>query len=162
MLSDAIEHRDCYRGISPRLDAALDFLAEQDPADFHEHAVEIDGRDIFAMFQEYETGPATGKEYEAHRQYIDIQYVVMGEETIRVANIAALQSSKAYDAGSDAEMFGLLKGTELHLRAGDFAILFPQDAHLPRLPENAPTRVRKIVVKVRLETGDRPQPGHDS
>ena len=148
MVIDNIGNASLYEGLGSRIAAGLAFLA-QDHGDFRERSVELDGRDVYAMFQSITTESESGRFYEAHREYIDIQYIASGEETIRVVDVEALRETTPYNAERDVAFYALAPGTDLRLRAGDFAILYPHEAHLPKLPTGAPAPVQKIVIKVR-------------
>lgn len=150
MIFDSIPHASLYKPIGSRINSALSFIEGIDPAAFQAGEVEIQGRDIFAVFHEYVTEPAEGRQYEAHREYIDIQYLLAGEEVIRVTNLANLSEAVPYDKERDITFYHAAPGNNLLLREGDFVILFPQDAHLPKIPPAGPAEVRKVVVKVRV------------
>ena len=49
----------------------------------------------------------------------------------------------------DAALFaGIPEAVPLQLRAGQFALLFPQDGHAPSCAWDEPAEVLKVVVKV--------------
>lgn len=79
-----------------------------------------------------------------------MQYVVEGEEVLQYAPLAGLAPSGEFDEEAD---FGLFATPEtpssIVLRAGEMAVLAPEDAHKPGCAVGEPGRVRKIVVKVR-------------
>jgi YhcH/YjgK/YiaL family protein len=104
------------------------------------------------MLQGYETKPAEGKKFEAHRRYVDIQYVVSGAERIGHAHTAGLRVVQPYDPETDCALYDppAGTGTDLVLCAGAFAIFWPHDAHRPGCALGAPAPVRKVVLKVEL------------
>ena len=110
----------------------------------------IDGESIHAIVQEYRTRDAAGALLEAHRRFIDIQYVVHGREAIHWATLGAVGAAAVpYDPDKDAVLFAATAGVvPVPLPAGHFAILFPDDAHAPCCHWDGPADVRKIVVKV--------------
>jgi YhcH/YjgK/YiaL family protein len=112
---------------------------------------EIDGKAIYALLQEYETLPAAETlKCEAHRGYIDIQYIVSGEEMMGWAPLDALLNPTAYNPEKDV-LFGEVPAaalTPVIVRAGHAAIFYPEDAHAPKLAVGTPCAVRKIVIKV--------------
>ncbi|MFH2113111.1 MAG: YhcH/YjgK/YiaL family protein [Spirochaetota bacterium] len=150
MIADSIRNKTLYAGISPRLALALDYVETQKSAGFTEQTVEMDGRQVYVMYQSYVTESAEGRQYEAHRRYIDVQYIVEGEEVIRAADLADMTEMSGYDAEKDVQWFMPEAGKEnvMHLKAGQFAVFFPQDAHMPKLTAGSPGAVKKIVVKV--------------
>lgn len=158
MIADSIRNKDLYAGISPRLALALDYVEKQTSAGFTEQTVDLDGRQVYAMYQSYVTVSTEGRQYEAHRRYIDVQYIVEGEEVIHAADLAGMTEMSGYDAEKDVQWFipeaagtnGGKAGTTnlIHLKAGQFGVFFPQDAHMPKLAAGTPGAVKKIVVKV--------------
>ena len=149
MIFDSIARVALYKPIGPRIASALSFIERIDTSEFTPGEVEIQGRDIFAVFHEYTTEPVEGREYEAHREYIDIQYLLAGEEVIRVTDLARLTEAVPYDQERDIAFYHTVPGNDLLLRQGEFTILFPHDAHLPKISPGTPGTVRKVVVKVR-------------
>jgi YhcH/YjgK/YiaL family protein len=158
MIADSIRNKALYAGISQGLALALDFVEKQKVAGFTEHTVELDGRQVYAMYQSYVTEFTEGRQYEAHRRYIDVQYIVEGEEVIRTADLAGLTGMSGYDEDKDVQWFmpeaadtssGNTEAVNIiHLKAGQFGVFFPQDAHMPKLAAGSPCAVKKIVVKV--------------
>jgi YhcH/YjgK/YiaL family protein len=123
-------------------------LQQTDFAKIEPGKYEIEGADLFALIQRYDPKPREKARWEAHRKYIDVQYVFAGSELFGYAPLAQLHSV-AFDEAKD---FHELKGDGDFLRvsAGTFLILFPQDAHMPGVAGPACQFVKKIVVKIRL------------
>jgi len=150
MIVDKVDNLDCYRGLSRNLDKAIDFLLKRHQDESAEGRHDIDGDAVFALFQTYMTKNAGDVRFEAHRKYIDIQYLQKGEETIYCANVQDLQTDTEYSAENDAEFLKDGESIPLRLSQGWFAILFPQDAHKPCCVRNTPQAVNKIILKVHL------------
>ena len=148
MIVDRIGNSALYAGISNGIGRGLQFLETLPAVDFLDQRIEIAGESVFARFQRYTTTPPDGRFFEAHRRYIDIQYIAAGSEKILVTDLDGLTEHTPYDRDRDVAFYEQTSGTELLLRTGDFAILFPHDAHLPMIPADDPAQVRKVVVKV--------------
>jgi len=104
---------------------------------------------LFALIQRYVTRPVTESSWEAHRRYIDLQYLVAGSEQIGYAPLEQLAAGP-YDAGRDLlALHG--EGSWLTLHAGNFMLLFPHDAHRPCVSVAAPAEVFKVVVKIAVD-----------
>ncbi len=146
MIIDTLENASLYRGLSPRLAAALDYLAATDFSDMALGKHPIDEDRLFAIVNEYPTIAATEIELEGHRRYIDVQYLVSGTELIGYAPLQGQASLRDYDSSED---YALYRGqaTFVGISAGMFAILYPHDLHMPCVGE-PPVLVRKVVVKV--------------
>lgn len=103
----------------------------------------------FALEQVYRTKLRNEGFFESHRAYIDVQVVVAGEEIIEVVDIAGLQVKEDRTPAKDVLIYQMVEpSTQLRMRAGDAAILYPVDGHMPSVAISQPTLVRKIVVKV--------------
>ena len=114
--------------------------------------IEIDGKNIYALVQVYETVAAEPEvRCEAHHLYLDIQYIASGEEMMGWVPLDGLRDVTPYNPEKDV-LFGktnLSELTPVQVRAGFAAVFYPEDAHAPKLAVSSPTGVRKIVVKVR-------------
>lgn len=91
-----------------------------------------------------EKTPIEGRSFEAHRRYIDIQCVLCGDERIDYADVSTLTVAIPYNEEKDIAMYDG-RGSSFVLRAGDFAVFEPEDAHLPCVGIG---RVKKAVVKI--------------
>ncbi len=133
-------------GLAARLAAGFHFLQTADLTNLAPGRVDIDGDQVFAMIQEYNSKPKAEGVWEAHRKYIDIQYVVSGEEHMGYANLSQLSAGE-YDAAKDfLPLHG--DGSFIRLSAGMFTLFMPVDAHMPGMAVDQPVPVKKIVVKV--------------
>ncbi len=114
---------------------------------------DIDGDHCFALVQTYDTKPQEKALFEAHRKYIDVQFIHSGRETILWAPLSSMkEETMAYSDDKDAALWKLVPDTTpLRVSAGHFAILWPQDAHAPCIEWDKPEQVRKVVVKVAVE-----------
>ena len=149
MIYDTIEHAGVYRGISKNLAKALDFLTGTDLKSMPDERVEIDGERVFAFFQRYDTLPANDRP-EAHRKYIDIQYLIEGEELIGIAPLSAMK--REVEARPERDIWFYEGETvNISIGGGRLAIFFPQDAHAPGIAAAESRPVRKVVVKVAVE-----------
>jgi biofilm protein TabA len=139
-----------YTTFAPRLASGFEFLRTFDAAT-PEGRYPLDGDHAFALVSRYETGPATGKRFEAHRRYADLQYVAAGVERILHAPAADLETGTAYDEATDLVFFhDPPYSSSLLLPAGSFAVFLPGDAHKPGCMAGGRDAVVKVVVKLRI------------
>ena len=157
MLFDRLDTWSSYP-FGPAWEKAFTFLRSLPPgiAD-GEHP--IDGPGLFARVATYRTKPRDSALLEAHRSFIDIQYLISGCEEIRIFPTPGLTVKTPYDRGNDVEFYvpGASAPARLHLDPATFAVFFPQDAHQTQISfagESGP--VRKVVVKIALERMPRP------
>jgi YhcH/YjgK/YiaL family protein len=151
MILDTLPLWRRYASLNPRLARGFAFLEQMRPdAPLGRH--EIDGDGVYALVQRYTTRPVAEVQLEAHRRYIDIQYLAAGRELIHWAPLTALgAATKAYDAAADFALYATTPDMlPVQLRAGQFAILFPDDAHAPCCTWGDPAEVLKVVVKVEV------------
>ena len=80
MIIDILENASLYEEMYPLLRKAFDFLKSGDYKELAPGKYEIEGSDVYAMVQQYETRPLEDGVWEAHRKYIDIQFVYDGIE----------------------------------------------------------------------------------
>ena len=150
MIIDRLENRSSLYDLPPRLARAVEYLRATDLLSIATGRHDLDGDNLFALVQDYTTRPPEECVWEAHRRYIDVQFVAAGVERIGHAVLSDMREREAYDATRDVTFFE--PGSEfVLLRAGMFAILGPDDVHSPGHVAGAPTHVRKIVVKARLD-----------
>ena len=133
-----------------KLERALEIIEDLDWETVECGTYTVDD-DIFYMVQEYETKYPQEARYEAHEKYVDIQYIVKGEERMEFADAAKLKVDESYNAEKDVVFFKEPKEIDAFIvSAGDYRIFYPEDAHRPGLCVDKPSKVKKIVVKVRL------------
>ncbi|MCK6604325.1 MAG: YhcH/YjgK/YiaL family protein [Ignavibacteriaceae bacterium] len=150
MITDKLENAELYYSVNPHLSKGFRFLKINDISHLEAGKYEIDGDNVFAFVQEYNTKPAEQGVWEAHHKYIDIQYVHSGEEYLAYTHIENLRIIKEYDP--EKEFYNLEgEGDKVHLKSGYFSVLFPQDGHIPQLNFKESVPVKKVVVKVAVE-----------
>ncbi len=152
MIVADLDHAEQQVSLTPALKKAIDFLRRPDIDRLTDGRVEIDGEKVFAMVQQYETVLTDVPKFEYHKKYIDVQYVLSGEEVIGWAPSTQMTITEKYDAHKDACFGTVPKGqtTPVYLQARRLAVLFPEDGHAPRLASGAPSHVIKIVIKVQV------------
>lgn len=114
----------------------------------------VRGDAMYIIDSRYETKPVDeGARLEAHRKYIDVMYMLEGEEIILVKPTDRLQRvTQAYDAAGDA-LLAAVDGDEtaVRLKAGDVVVLLPQDAHCPARCVDGIGKVHKLIGKLAVD-----------
>lgn len=150
MVHDHITHASEYFNLSRGIRTALEYLGRTDLASLAEGRHDVDGDHVFALVSDYQTRRPADAFWEAHRQHVDVQFVVSGHERIGYANLDRFEVDP-YDAERDLTVARGEAGGFASVAAGEFVVLFPNDVHMPGLQVDGPTAVRKVVVKVRLD-----------
>lgn len=101
------------------------------------------------MVQHGTTKPLAEGKLEAHKEYLDIQYVFEGRE---VCGWAPTYEVTPAEPWNDEKDVGLFTGENLPITidAGMCYVLYPEDAHAPCKHLDVPTDYKKIVVKLKL------------
>lgn len=150
MIIDRVKYYDCYP-YGPAWNTAFGFLGSI-TSDAEEKRYEIQGDDIYAVIAGYNTqGP---HKFEAHREYVDIQCLLEGQEIIESTALNGLAVDTPYDPEKDVGFYVKTdsRKTVSHLMPGIFITFFPHDAHMPGLSVgDSPAFVKKVVVKIKAE-----------
>jgi len=150
MIVDNLKNCALYYGAHKNFKKAFAFLEEAVRENYGDGSYEIDGKEVYASISDGETVPQKDQTFEGHRKYIDIQFIVSGEELFKAADVDKLPVTKEYDPEGDYALFeGNDKVHSLILGANEYAIFFPHDLHKPGLAVgNVAGRAKKIIVKV--------------
>ena len=151
MIIDRLANPSPLYQLPSRLARALEYLRATDMRSVALGRHDLDGDHLFALVQEYTTRTADQCVWEAHRRYIDVQFVVTGAE--RMGDRESRRrcgSAKPTMSARDVAFFE--PGSEfVTIRAGMFAIFGPEDVHSPCHAAGQPGLVRKVVVKAAVD-----------
>lgn len=104
---------------------------------------------VYLNIDTYMTGSREDRRFEAHRKFIDVQYMILGEELIEVVAPALLEPESDYNCDRDIIFFrNNTKGIAYHLNVDSFLLLTPEDAHMPCISIKDQMEVRKAVFKI--------------
>ena len=109
----------------------------------------VDGENVTAAVTENPTKEFDKTNWESHRKYIDMQYVVQGAEKIGVAPMDKATLTKPYDEARDNANYSA-EGKLYEARPGTIYIFFPQDVHRPNIRVEGIDKDKKLVLKVRV------------
>ena len=147
MVVGHIDNIETYQTLSRRISVALAYLQCTDFSQLELGEYPIEGRDIFAIVNDYALKPETEGRLEAHREYIDIQFLARGGESIGYGPYRGQQMISEYNVEGD---YAFYAGSSSLIRLEEqmFAIFFPEDLHMPGIGDPG-EKVRKVVVKIR-------------
>jgi YhcH/YjgK/YiaL family protein len=152
MILDEMDNRARYSRL-PAWEKALSFAAAL-PPDVADGEYPIEGRDIYAVVFSYQTKDHATAVLEAHTRYVDVQAPLSGRELHGRYPAALLAPLTEYDPLRDVCFYHHPKpyASSYLVRAGQFAVYFPQDAHMTHgWVAGTPEPVRKVVMKVKAE-----------
>jgi YhcH/YjgK/YiaL family protein len=156
MIYGHIGSMETENAYTEKIRKAMAILRETDVTDMHHGKYPLDGDNLILQINEITTGPKEEKKPEVHRKYIDVQYMVHGHELIGF-----------YPDDRNGEVLeDLLKENDLlfykeredvnelmlPMTDGCYAIFFPEDVHRPGCQMRAPEAVKKIILKIKVDT----------
>lgn len=152
MILDGINHFLKYARKNENSLLAYDFIMNYQKNPLPCGRYDLDGERCFALVQTYETVPEVQKDFESHERYIDLQYVIEGAEKMLWSQRELLSIKTPLDKAKDVEFYsGGENACAVVVRAGEFAVFYPQEAHKPGCCVTTPETVRKIVIKMLME-----------
>jgi YhcH/YjgK/YiaL family protein len=135
-----------------RWNTAFTFLGKNDLTKLEVRRYDLDDDNLYLLVTDYMSKNEENTRPEAHRKYIDIQYVISGNELIGLAPISAQTSVlEPYDTLKDIEFISVGMEKKLKATPDKFFIFFPGDAHRPGIKKDENSPVRKLVVKIKID-----------
>ncbi len=152
MILDQLSASAAYESLHPLFPLAFAYLRTFD-RETVDGKYELQGQDLVAIVQRYQTAASADKLWEAHQVYGDIQVVYQGLEYCGHADQRSLTVTKPYITEKDVEKYAAPSTPTalLTLGRGNFAIFHPQDGHQPGVQIGSPADILKVVIKFRLK-----------
>ena len=148
MICDTLAHLGRYKGLHKNLDTAIDYLLSHNLSQLPLGRTEVEGEEVFINVMEAQLQPAEGSCPEYHRRYADLQLDLTGGEgwgyaTAPGEEVGTFTGDIGFQNSPDA-----VTGS---LGEGRFVLFFPGELHKPGVARPECTKVRKAVVKIRME-----------
>ena len=134
MIVTNLNNTERIESLHPLFKKLFDYVKTHDILNTPCGRIDIDGDNLYINNVNPECIPAEKQVLEVHRDYIDVQILLQGKETI------------GWKAG-DCALYSDIPTTWIHLVPGQLAIFFPEDAHAPVIGEG---KIRKMIAKVKL------------
>ena len=151
MILDNINNFLKYARSSESSLLAYDFIMNFKKKELPVGRYELDGDRCYALVQEYETAPESEKDFESHRRYIDLQYIIEGCEEMYWQQTNSLEEKIPYNEEADVAFYSGSVSCRFQVRADEFVVFYPQDGHNPGCCVQFPEKVRKIVIKMLID-----------
>lgn len=153
MIFDTLKNCALYYSTNDKFEKAFDFIKKAVKDNLEVGKYEIDGKNLYAFIQEYNSKIEPDGKYEGHQNYIDIQYIISGIERIEVIDIEKAQPKTDYDPVKDVQFyFDPENKINAVLESEDYGIFFPNDIHKPGMSLNGVSSpVKKVVVKIKID-----------
>lgn len=144
MIFDKIENIDRY--------SFLKQIKHFDLKDYQKGKIEINEDQFFGIGLEYETKDASACLWEAHKKYLDIHFILEGEEIINISEVLNMNPTMDFDYENDYQLFKGNKQQSIHLKKGYFLALSPNECHQTAIMINKISSIKKIVFKINLQS----------
>jgi YhcH/YjgK/YiaL family protein len=149
MVIDNLQNASLYFGLRKNFQLAFEYLQQTDFSQAANGKYELYDENVFAIVNRYETHSAEELKWEAHRKYIDVQFVASGFEQIGIVDIGEVSPVTEYDEKNDVQFF-TGEGKQFPLNEKTFAIIFPHEVHKPGIADKVNSSILKVVVKVKV------------
>lgn len=148
MIIDSIQNAELYQQHNSKFKQAFEFIMKSDLKTMANGTYPIDGEEVFAIVQEYQTKLETQAKLESHHQYIDIQYMITGSEKM---GYALKQNQEIIENHPDKDLI-FYRGNYSMLQVAEqmFTIFFPNDLHMPGVIDGEKKLIKKVVVKLKV------------
>lgn len=150
MIVDKLNNAEQYYKLGVSFKKAFNYIKNTDLSKIETGKYQIDGDKIFAVVSEYETKNLEQGLWEAHKKYIDIQYIISGKERMGYCCIDDMKEAVPYNEEKDI-IFMKGQGDFLTINKGAFALFTPQDAHMPNIRTDSSQCVKKLLVKILID-----------
>jgi len=149
IIMDKLQNAERYYDLHPAFEKAFAFLRRNDLAELPDGRYDIDGDRLFCMISKSPGRSRAEAKLEAHRKYIDIQYVIGGADDMGFKPTADCKLIDTdYDADKDIGFFKDPPDSWNKVTTGSFVIFFPQDAHAPLVGSG---EIHKAVLKIAVK-----------
>ena len=135
-----------YAAVIPGLEeaiAAADKLENYEPA-----TVPLSGSNKI-LVQKLTTKAWETSQLEAHREFLDIQYIVKGKEVVGWAPVDTLTPADEFNTAKDKGMY-TGKNYPMEIAEGYCYVVYPEDAHAPGTYLDEAGEVTKLVIKLKV------------
>ncbi len=148
MILDTLDNADRYAALHPAFKRVFAFLRSPSLKAVEPGRMELDGRRLYAIATQLPGKRPDEARLEAHRQYIDVHYLITGKESLGWKGLADCREEESpYDSERDYLSFSDDPAMWFTIHPGTFAVFFPGDAHAPMVSNGM---VQKVVMKVSL------------
>lgn len=151
MIFDNLNNMEQYYKLNKNFKIGFEFLLNNDLKSLKDGKYQIKGDEVFANIQSLTTKEKSQKKWEAHKKYIDIQYVISGKECMGYGIYEDFKTSEKYDEIKDVEFLEGEKYNYINVEENEFVIFYPNDVHAPMLCVENPKQIKKVIVKIAID-----------
>ena len=151
MIIDTFENAARYYMLHPAMELVLDYMENVELSEFKAGRIELSGKDVFVNAMDQCTVSEEESVWESHERHIDIHYLLEGSELIKYAEEYKMEVEVPYNEEKDVTLFSGQGGIEVNHPKGGFVIFFPEEIHKAMVADGIPSKVKKLVGKIRVD-----------
>lgn len=145
---NAVEFAKQYAANKDYWDKAFAFMKDMKLKELAPGKYVIDGDNVYATVTEGPDKAFDQTAWESHRKYIDLQYIITGEEKMGRESLEKATVTKPYDETKDGANY-TATGKIYTATPEEFYLFFPGDVHRPNIKVDGFDVVKKLVIKIR-------------
>ncbi|MDO9630094.1 MAG: YhcH/YjgK/YiaL family protein [Acholeplasmataceae bacterium] len=151
MIVDHLDNLDQCTFLNPNISMVVAYIKHTDLLNLPQGKTVILDDEIFVLRETYQPRELSECFFEGHLKYLDIQIVLKGSEYIGYSNKQnkGITITEVYNLDKDIEKYQVTDFTRVHLYEGIFALLTPDDLHMPKLKKENNEIIEKIVFKIK-------------
>lgn len=149
MISDKLENLSRYAFLNKNITDVCNFIKNNDLA-LLANGKHVINDESWIVISEYQTKPQCKPTMEAHKNYVDIQFTIVGKEILFFNELEDQPLVKEYDESADYALYSAPTYGNIVLENGTFTILFPSDLHSGSYSVEEGVYVKKAVVKMHV------------
>ena len=148
MIFSNLSQSDRYAALHPLFPRAFEYMRNTDLLALAPGRYPIVGEQLFVIVENVAGRTREDAKLECHRNYIDIQLVLEGNDEMGWKALAdCVDPASDYSAEKDIRFFRDAPASWITTLPGAFCIFFPEDAHAPLVSTG---HIRKAIFKIAL------------
>ena len=151
MILAHIEDSERYFSLHPLFKQLFDYVKTHDLSQVPAERITLDGERLFINVADASLKSPEEQVLEVHRRYIDVHFPLSSNEVMGWSPLQGLQTESVnpFNEEDDYAVYAEAAQTYLTIRPGEFAIVWPEDAHAPIIGEG---KLRKLIAKVLIDS----------
>lgn len=151
MITGILKNRLRYQQLGENFQKAFDWLENNDICSLENGRYDIDGDNVYVYVQRYDTVDPEKYNLESHKHYADLHYIASGRERLLYTpEERAGTLIGEYNEQSDLAFWDGSCESSIMLETGDFAIVYPEDYHMPKVSVEQNIPVVKACMKIKV------------
>ena len=148
MIISKLENSKRIESLHPLFKKLFDYVKQHNLLNQETGRIVLEGDDLFINNVAVEGADKDKQPLEIHRDYIDVHFLLSGQETIGWKALEDLKNeTKPYEKEGDCALYSDKPTTLVNIVPGEFVVVFPEDPHAPAIGQG---KIRKLIAKVKV------------